>query len=85
MSNNRKFRLFIGYDYDKNPIGALLSDSEEKAWIAWQAMKDSPHSIEEIKPNSMVSHTGLIFLLTSTEHEHYGSKSFKYREWKRGL
>ena len=82
MSN--KLNFYIGFDYSGNPIGVLLADSEEKVRIAWQAMKENPHTIEKINSNKLPHSNGLFFILTSEEKSIRGTQH-SYREWKRGL
>ncbi len=78
--------IYIGFDYKGNPIGVILSDSKEKAEIAWSAMGDIPHSIEEINPSSIEGVHGVVFLLSSEERAFPRDPKIgsRYRVWKRG-
>ena len=85
-------KIYIGKDYEGNPISVLLAESREKADIAWAGMKDTPHNVEEIDPNdTSVGVHGLVFLLTSTLHnsKDYPSshrlEGVNFSKWKRGL
>lgn len=81
--------IYIGYDHEKKPISVLLAQNREQADIAWAAMRDIPHSVEEIDPtqNNIGVH-GLVFLLTSTERNtseyRHSMEGAKFRDWKRG-
>ena len=83
-------KIYIGYDFEKSPIGVLLSDSKEKAEIAWAAMGETPHTIEEIDPNTVNGVSGLVFLLTTvktnsrTDYSHRPA-GVDFRIWRRGL
>jgi len=82
-------KIYIGYDHNEAPMGVLLSDSKEKAEIAWAAMRDIPHSIEEIDPETVPEINGLVFLLTSTKcnsKRDFGHRidGVDFRLWKRG-
>ncbi len=82
-------KLYIGYDYNNNPLSVLLADNEDKAHIAWAGMNDIPHHIEEIDPNqSDIGIHGVVFVLSSDEKRIYKSFSNEdiiYRKFKRGL
>jgi len=83
-------KIYIGYDHDQKPTSLLMAEKREQADIAWAAMKDVPHSVEEIdteNPNAGVH--GLVFILTSEkvssrEYDHRVG-GFTFREWKRGI
>lgn len=83
-------KIYIGFDLEKRPMGVLLSDSKEKAEIAWTAMEGMPHSIEEIDPATAGGVNGLVFLLTTTKvdtrssYEHRDSDAI-FRVWHRGI
>ena len=83
-------KIYIGMDFENKPISVLLSESREKADIAWAGMQDTPHSVEEIDPadNSSGVH-GVVFLLTSMKRNSNQSShrvgGVDYRQWKRGL
>ena len=83
-------KIYIGFDYDKTPMGVLLADSQDKAEIAWAAMADTPHTIEEIDPSIAKGVNGLVFLLTSTKvnsRTDFGYRDFgvDFRLWHRGV
>lgn len=83
-------KIFIAYDFNDNPISVLLSDSIEKAHIAWAGMADVPHRVETIDPQTVDGGVyGLAFLLTSTEYDTrdlaYRSDGHTFRKFKRGL
>ena len=84
-----KMKIYIGLTYDNIPMGLLLADSKDKAEIAWSAMKDMPHSIETIDPDTCPGINGLSFLLTSTETNsrdvQYRNSGIDFRIWKRGV
>ena len=79
--------IYISKNHEGKPENVLLADNIEKANIAFAGMKATPYSIEEINPNeSNIGVSGVVFLLTSTEVEHYIDGNFrKFRIWKRGL
>lgn len=83
-------KIYVGMEYDGTPIGVLLADSQDKAAIAWAAMNDIPHSIEEIDPQNVIGTHGCVFLLTSTKcnsHTDFSHRSggVDFRLWKRGV
>lgn len=84
-------KIYIGFDFEGNPTGVLLSDSREKVEIVWAAMKDTPHSIEEIDPNTEFGLHNVVFLLTSEDRTIRASEIssrngyIQFRKWKRGL
>ena len=85
-----KRKIYIGLDYEGRPTSVLLSDSREKADIAWAGMGEHPYRVEEIDPDEDGGVHGVAFLLTSRERviHHYDislSEDLKVREWKRGL
>jgi hypothetical protein len=80
-------KIYISYDYNNNPTGLLLSDSLEKAHIAWAGMKVTVDHVEEIDPSdeSLGVH-GVAFILTSTEMSQIGyCGKEKIIKFKRGL
>jgi hypothetical protein len=81
--------IFIGFDFESVPIGVLLSDSREKAEIAWAAMGEMPCYVEEIDPNTAQGINGLVFLLTTIKansRTDYSHRPFgvDFRIWRRG-
>lgn len=83
-------KIYIAYTYNDEPYSVLLSDDQKKAEIAWAAMGESPHRVEEIDPQNITGGiNGLVFLLSSTEFNsrHFEADSFQgfnFRIWKRG-
>lgn len=78
-------KIYIGLDFEGNPISVLLAKNREQADIAWAGMLDMPHHVEEIDPTQdNIGIHGLAFLLTSEEKE-TSYENRKYRKWKRGL
>jgi hypothetical protein len=86
-----KLYVYVGYEGDGTPIGCLISDSKEKADIAFTAMGDTPVSIECIDLEKIASENmppnGLMFFLTSKKTRIPGvsiNKDRYLRVWKRG-
>ena len=88
-------KIYVAYEKgnDQEPIGILLADTEEKAWLSFTAMKEDPSHIEELSISNLKRDCdfGVVFLLTSEkrkikhpgmEHSH---SSHIYRKWRRGL
>lgn len=82
-------KIYIGYDYDQNPIGVILADTQDRAEIVWAAMKDMPHSVEELDPSKAEGIHGVVFLLTSEEISitipSINDRIRTIRKFKRGL
>lgn len=83
-------KIYIGSDYEGTPMGVLLADDPAKANIAWAAMGDSPHTIEEIDPATADGVNGLVFLLTSNKvnsvHDYsHRTGGIDFRKWRRGV
>ena len=84
-------KIFIGKDFNGDPISVLLAENVEKAYIAWAGMNDTPHSHEEIDPNDDSNGVyGVVFLLTSTkmnsrDFSHRGYEGIDFRKWHRGV
>lgn len=83
--------IYIAYDSSGSPIGVLMSESQEKAEIAWAGMGAQVHNVEEIDPNNTTGGVhGVIFLLTSTKcnsNADFGHRlgGVDFYQWKRGL
>jgi len=82
--------IYIAYNYNNEPLGVLLSDSKEKAEIAWAGMGTPVHHVEEIDPKTAKGIHGVIFLLTTQEansRRDYGHRleGVNFNIWKRGL
>ena len=83
-------KIYIGFDFESNPIGVLLADSQEKAELVWAAMGENPHTVEEINPQTARGVNGVVFLLTSKEansRSDFGHRPLgvDFRVWTRGL
>jgi len=78
--------IFIANDYEGSPIGVLLADSREKADLVWMGMKLAVHEVEEIDISESKGIHGVVTLFTTEELElrNTGTRTFKYRKWKRG-
>lgn len=81
--------IFIAKDYHNEPLSLILSDSYDKAVVAFSAMNIGFNSIEEINPNNELGMGGVCFVLNSTEYSKHDidhkNNDFKFRIWKRGL
>ena len=82
--------IYIAFDYNNNPLGVLLSDDASKARIAFHAMGETPHRMEEVDPTTAQGLEGVVFLLTSkacNSRRDYGHRinGVDFRDWKRGL
>jgi len=80
-------KVYFGTDYEGKPMSALLATDVKLAEIAWAAMGDSPHHIEEIDPSDdTLGINGVVFLLTSKKEGLSGGFGERtYCKWKRGL
>ena len=84
-------KIYIAYNYDNVPQGVLLSDSQEKAEIAWTGMGTNVHRVEEIDPNNDIGGIhGVVFLLTtktanSRRDYCHRTDGVDFSIWKRGL
>ena len=52
-------KVYIAFNHGGKPIGVLMSESQEKAEIAWAGMGVKFHSIEEIDPKSKYLDTSI--------------------------
>jgi hypothetical protein len=81
-------KIYIGYDFESNPISVLTADSREKADIAWAGMQDTPHSVEEIDISGPIGIHGVAFLLTSRNLRECSTAAYSdktFRVFRRGL
>ena len=81
-------KVYLGTDYEGKPMSVLLAKNQDLVEIAWAAMGDSPHHIEEIDPSDdTLGINGVVFLLTSKVEGLTGEGMGRreYRKWKRGL
>ena len=68
-------KIYIGKDYNGDPMSVLLAESRRDADIAWAGMDDTPHEVEEIDPMNLdgLGVHGVVFLLTSSKPSGFGS------------
>lgn len=82
--------LYVGFEKESAPIGILMADTEEKAWLAFTAMKEDIQIVEELDINELQTNAdfGVVFLLTSEKRKLKrvnGEPSVMFRKWRRGL
>ena len=84
-------KIYVGFEegHDDQPIGILLAETEDRAWLAFTAMKENVSHIEELDINNLKRDCdfGVVFLLTSSRRKIHkiGGETQIFRKWKRGL
>lgn len=59
-------KIYIAYDYRRDPVAIVLSDSQDKAEIAFTAMKTNFTSTEVVDPdNTDLAPNGVVYLFGS--------------------
>lgn len=91
IQKGEMMKIYIGYEEGKQdaPIGILLAESEDRAWLAFTAMKETVSHVEELDINNLKRDCdfGVVFLLTSAKRKVHkiGGETHMFRKWKRGL